>query len=371
MKIGLLTFHTAANFGAVLQAYALQKFLVEHDFDAEYIDYQNHQRRMVYDMPYKVKVCMKKKKYAEAIAYALGMPLMNKRKKKFVKFNEDYLQISNRAYYDIKELEAVNGLYDKFIVGSDQVWNPGNNGKDVAYLLSFVKDKSKTISYSSSFGIVKIPDFIKEDYVRCLSQIQHISTREQTGVKIIKDLTGRDAELVLDPVFLLTKEQWRKLIGNSIVKEPFLFSYTNRKNQLDDFLEATGYDINSLKHHKLSRFTNVRDFVNPSVKVKYDMSPTEFLSNINGAQLVLSASFHCISLSIILNRPFVCFLTGDEGKDERLKTLLTHFGLFDRVFNKDMTLDDVMRPIDWNKVNNRMEIRRKDSIEFLLNSLND
>jgi len=368
MKLGLLSFHTAANFGAALQAYALQEFLVSKGYDAEYIDYQNHQRRMVYDMPYKVKVCMKRKKYAEAMAFALGVPMMNMRKRKFEKFNKEYLHISPKAYYDIKELDAVNELYDMFIVGSDQVWNPGNNGKDIAYMLSFVKDEKKTMSYASSFGLLEVPEYIKNDYARNLMRIAHLSTRELSGVSIIKDLTGRDAQLVLDPVFLLKKEQWQELIVDKKRGGKYLFSYTNRKDQMGKFLK-TGYNMHGIKHHKLSRFTGIADFFNPSVKVKYDMSPQEFLANVDGAQMVVSASFHCICFAIILNKPFVCFLTGNDGKDERLKTLLTHFGLMDRVYHKGMTLQDVQSPIDWQIVNDKIDKKRIDSIAFIFDSL--
>lgn len=370
MKIGLLSFHTAANFGAALQAYALQDFLESKGFDVEYLDYQNHYRRMVYDMPYRIKVCIRNGKIIDALTFALGLPIMNIRKRKFVKFSQKYLHISSKTFYTPQELKASNCLYNKFIVGSDQVWNPRNNGRDISYLLDFVEDKSKTISYSSSFGILEVPDFLREDYARCLSQIQYLSTREQSGVNIIKEITGRDAKLVLDPVFLLTKEQWKILAYDSPEDGEFLFSYTNRKDQMANFLKTTGYDISSMKHHKLSRYTTIRDFINPLIKVKYDMSPIEFLSNISGAKLVISASFHCISLSIILNRPFICFLTGDDGKDERLKTLLTHFGLWDRVYRKDMALEDVLRPIDWDNVNRLLEEKRRESISFLLNSLN-
>jgi hypothetical protein len=370
MKIGLLTFHTAANFGASLQAYALQEFLVSRGYDAEYLDYQNHHRRMIYDMPYHIKECFKAGKIVEATTYLLGLPIMNIRKRKFDKFSDKYLRLSPKTYYSPEALKPTNGQYDKFVVGSDQVWNPRNNGRDVAYLLNFVEDKTKAISYSSSFGVLSIPDDIKSDYVNCLNGIHDLSTREQSGVKLIKELTGRDAKLVLDPVFLLSKEQWQELAASTPIKGRFLFSYTNRKDQMSKFLKTTGYKMDGLKHHKLSRFTTIGDFVNPAVKVKYDMSPTEFLANVNGAELVVSASFHCISLSIILNKPFVCFLTGDEGKDERLKTLLTHFDLFDRVYREDMTLADVMKPIDWSRVNGTKEEIRSDSINFLLNAIN-
>lgn len=368
MKIALLTFHTAANFGAALQAYALQEFLESKGYDAEYIDYQNHKRRLIYDMPYRVMDSFKRGKLIEAFFYAVGMPFMNMRKRKFEEFNRNYLKISDTLFHDKKELEKANGHYDMFIVGSDQVWNPVNNGNDTSYMLSFVVDETKTMSYASSFGLSEVPDYIKTDYSESLKRIAHLSTRELSGVNIIKELTKRDAKLVLDPVFLLTKQQWLKLIDECPIMDNYLFSYTNRKEQMSKFLR-TGYDMKGVKHHKLSRYNTLSDFINPNVKVKYDMSPQEFLANINGAQMVVSASFHCICFSIIMNKSFVCFLTGNEGKDERLKTLLTHFGLMDRVYNNDMTLADVMKPIEWEKVNAVMKKKREDSVEFLLNSL--
>ena len=165
-------------------------------------------------------------------------------------------------------------------MGSDQVWNPGNNGKDIAFLLSFVDDAKKTISYASSFGISEIPDSIKNDYTECLKRIEYLSTREVSGVNLIKQISGRDAKLVLDPVFLLTKEQWMEIMDKEKFGHKYMFSYTNRKNQTSSFLKTTGYRLRGMKHHKLSRFTTVGDFVNPNVNVKYDMSPTEFITNI-------------------------------------------------------------------------------------------
>ena len=368
MKLGLLTFHTAANFGAALQAYALQEFLEDEGFNAEYIDYQNHHRRMIYDMPFRVKVCVKKRKLLEASYYAMGMPFMNMRKRKFEDFNHKYLHISDTFYCDKKDMEKSNGLYDMFIVGSDQVWNPGNNGKDTAFMLSFVHDDEKKISYASSFGLSEVPDSIKNDYAESMKRITHLSTRELSGVRIIKELTGRDAKLVLDPVFLLPRIQWMELIADCPMTGNYLFSYTNRKDQMSEFLR-TGYDMKGMKHHKLSRFTTISDFFNPKVKIKYDMSPQEFLANINGAKMVVSASFHCICFAIILNKPFICFLTGNEGKDERLKTLLTHFGLTERVYKEGMPLSDVMKPIDWERVNRIVEEKRNDSSAFLRGAL--
>lgn len=370
MKIGLLTFHTSANYGAVLQAFALQHFIERQGYNTEYLDYQNHCRRMFYDIPYHVKTLLHEGKLAEALFYFIGMPFLNWRKKKFESFRKQYLRISSNTWHTPEELVVTNDLYDKFVIGSDQVWNPKHNGSDTSFMLSFVKDSAKTIAYASSFGMSDVPDRLKEAYTASLNRICHLSTREQNGVDIIKSLTGRDALLALDPVFLLERETWLQLIGTQPNWGNYLFSYTNEKGQMRNFLQTTGYDMKGIKHHKLSRFTTISDFLNPHIKVKYVMSPIEFLTNINGARLVVSASFHCISFAIILNIPFICILSDNEGRNERLYTLLSHFGLTDRIFSKKMTLNDVQKPINWNKVNCLIEEKRKESVNFLMDALN-
>lgn len=370
MKIGLLTFHTSANYGAVLQAFALQHFLEQRGYDAEYLDYQNHCRRMFYDIPYHVRTLLHEGKVAEALFYFVGMPFLNWRKKKFESFRKQYLRISSNTWHTPEELAVTNNIYDTFVIGSDQVWNHKHNGSDTSFMLSFVNNPAKTISYASSFGMSEVPESLKAAYANSLYRICHLSTREQNGVDIIKSLTGRDAQLVLDPVFLPERDVWLKLIGEQPKSGNYLFSYTNEKRQMRDFLKVTGYNMKGMRHHKLSRFTTITDFLSSSVKVKYGMSPIDFLSNINGADLVVSASFHCISFAIILNRPFICILSGNEGRNERLITLLSHFGLTDRIFSKKMTLNDVQKPINWNKVNGLMEKKRKESVSFLLNALN-
>lgn len=372
MKIALLSFHNAANYGAALQAYALEKFLENQGYDCEYIDYQNERRRHGYDMGFQIMDNLKHHHYVDAVKYSLGAPFMNARKRYFTDFYRKYVKYSPMTYFTPESLRETNARYDCFVTGSDQIWNPDNNGSDLSFLLDFVNDDSKKIAYSSSLSVKEVPLELKDGYKRCFESYRHLSTREQSGAVLIKELTEREAKVVLDPVFLIKAEEWRELIAtiSERKKDPYIFSYTNKGDQMAKFL-GTGYDMRHLKHHKLSRFTTPSDFINPDVRVKYVMSPIEFLQNINNAELVVSASFHCISFAIILNKPFVCFLVGDDGKDERLKTILTTFGLMDRVYSDKMSAADVMKPIDYESVNRIMEEKRLDSIDYLLTALKD
>lgn len=368
MKIALLSFHNAANYGASLQAYALQKFLSDSGVDCEYINYINKSRAHEYSMSWHIYDSLKHCRFKSAIAYFMGSPFMELRKYRFRKFYREYLKTTEKVFRSSIEARTLNGEYDKFVVGSDQVWNPVCNGYDTAFLLDFVSDNNKKISYSPSFGMSEISNGLKESYRDNLSKFHALGVRETKGRDIIKQLTGRDAVVAIDPVMLLSKEQWIKLIHKSNVEERYIFSYTNRDSQIDDFFR-TGYQLNNRKLYILSRYTKPSDFVNPKIKVKYCMSPQDFVSVIANADLIVSASFHCVAMSILLNRPFIAVLTGDTGKDERIVNLLKTTGLSNRVLSNKTTVEDIEAPIDWTSVNNFINEARKKSADYLLSAI--
>lgn len=368
MKIALLSFHNAANYGAALQAYALQQFLLNQNLDCEYLNYVNSSRKNGYNMIYHIIDSLKKGNILEALKYLLGTPFMTFRKRSFKKFYKNNLRVSNQLYRTQVEASATNLIYDKFIVGSDQVWCPENNGNDISYLLSFVKDSHKKISYSSSFGLATIPESLRNDYKHCLNEITYLSTRERYGCKLIKELTGRDAQLVLDPVFLLENKVWSDMIPERN-NNKFIFAYTNRSEQLSSFLRQTQYSLNRKKIYKLSRQTSPFDFFNPKIKVMYSMKPETFLQSIRDAEFVVTASFHCLAFSLIFHKPFVCFLTGNAGKDERIVGLLTELGLLDRVFNEKIDSNIMNKNIDWIVVDEKVNKLALVSKNFLLNSI--
>ena len=193
MKIALMSFHNAANYGASMQAYALEKFLLDNGVDCEYINYVNDTRRHMYSMPFLIMDSLRKKKFSAAVKYAVGSPFLNLRKSRFNRFYKKYLKQTKKVYRSSQEASELNDLYDFFIIGSDQVWALENNGGDMAFLLDFVEDDRKKISYSSSFGLAEIEDKYREQYTKCLSRFHALAVRETVGQKINKELTGRDA----------------------------------------------------------------------------------------------------------------------------------------------------------------------------------
>lgn len=369
MKIALLSFHNAANFGAALQAYALQHALEQQGHECEYINYVNDTRRHQYSMSFLFWDSVRKRQFASAAKYLIGAPFLLTRKRKFGKFYNEYLHTTKEEYRNSQETAVLNTEFERFIVGSDQVWNPVNNGHDTAFLLDFVADPRKKISYSSSFGLSELDDELKESYRTCFSSFHALSVREKIGQRIVEDLIGRAPELVLDPVMLLTMQDWKDLAAK--VKNPnekYIFTYTNRDQQISSFMK-TGYHLGNKKIYKLSRFTKPRDFMDTSVRVKYWMSPLEFINVIDNAELVVSASFHCLAMAILLNKPFVAILTGNFGKDERLNNMLRMFHLEDRALSDKMSEEDILKPIDWDFVNKEITKRREDSLQYLVNAI--
>ena len=118
--------------------------------------------------------------------------------------------------YRRSDINALNTKYDKFISGSDQIWNCGRLDLDPTYMLDFVTDDSKKFSYASSLGMREIPQKYYAKYKECLSSFRELSCREREGADIISKLTGREVVYVLDPVFLLDKEEWIELTKSSV-----------------------------------------------------------------------------------------------------------------------------------------------------------
>lgn len=370
MKLGLLTFHDAANYGAVLQAYALQVHLESAGFECEYLNYRNTTRRLQYDMGYLAMDSLIHGHPMETAKYLLGTPFMALRKHRFAAFRREHLKVSAHEWRTSSELRGIAGQYDKFVVGSDQVWCPENNGSDTAFLLDFVDGDARKVAYASSFGTDDIPENLKGAYARCLRHIGSIGVRERAGCRLVKELTGRDVPMVVDPVFLPGRAAWERLISPRNPRRPFVFSYTNRGGQLAAFLESAGDVLKGRDLHKLARQTTLGDFLRRGVQVKYCMSPVEFLGNVKNADLVVTASFHCLAFSLIFNKPFVCFTTEDSAKDERLTGLLKELGLGNRIFRSGMTSEEALTPIDYDRVNAKLAQQIDASKDYLLKSLN-
>ena len=287
-KIGLVSVHNP-NYGSMLQTYALHTFLTTHGIENEIILYSKKkdwkQFVRLFNLPL---VGMKSRIVFRDLYCKLFYPAIKKQLEerivKFDGFKRKYFHFS-KNYVGWNELVTANNDYDTFIIGSDQVWNPINIGTDFFNLL-FTNDDKFRISYASSFGVSSIPSTQIKKTVRFLDRIQCLSTREIAGVKIIKDLTGRDAQLVCDPTLLIDRGYWDELKGEEkFIKEKYIFCYFLGNNPphrdfANRFKEKTGYKLVALQH--LDELV-LSDIEFADIK-PFNVSPSDFINLVANAE---------------------------------------------------------------------------------------
>jgi len=372
MKIGILTFHDTGNYGAALQTYASVEALVRMGHVAEIIDYTNPERKAIYEVKARFKSEIRAKRFLAALKTLCSAKIISNRMRQFNGFYDQYTPRSEERMETASALDRAAPQYDAIIAGSDQIWNPRNNGGDTAYLLDFVEDAARTITYASSFGAVELPEGFHKDYAHWLKRIPSISVREEAGVKIVCDLTGRNVPRVVDPVFLLTPEDWLHLATkDGIVFRPSegLLDYTATHGMLDRFLNTTGLKGHFPSITRIGTALSPRDLVTAKMQIAASDGPLVFLRRLMEAELLFTSSFHGTALAILLRRPFVSVLSGDAGRDSRITNLLSELNLSDRIYRPDMTTEGVMREIPFDKVHSILRRRRKESLDFLSSSL--
>lgn len=210
-KVGVITILKVNNYGAELQAYATQAVLKKLGWNAEIIDYlfyknSDFKKTKMSKPLFPVGVVKKAKEYFYPLFARLkscrASDAAHRRKKRFDLFHKQNTSLS-RTYQTIDELYGAGLNYDVYMVGSDQVWNPGIYSSLKPYFLTFAPKGKKRISYASSFGVSEISAIAKPFYEKALKEFDAISVRERNAVGMVEHLTGKKAQWVLDPTLLL------------------------------------------------------------------------------------------------------------------------------------------------------------------------
>ena len=217
--------------------------------------------------------------------------------------------------------------YDVYIAGSDQIWNPNMPFVNAPYFLTFAPVGRKKISYASSFGVSTLPELIKKEYGVWLSSFDHLSVREESGASIIYELTGKEAQVVLDPVFLLNAETWREYTKkvSGIEENKYIFLYMLSYNE-----ELTEQASSYARQNSLPLFfvlSENKEVTHSYAKQLIGIGPQEWLWLIDHANSVFTTSFHGTAFCVILNKPFAVFLKENVPTNTRVTGLLERFGM--------------------------------------------
>lgn len=208
--------------------------------------------------------------------------------------------------------------YDFFVAGSDQIWNPSYDFTGDVDFLRFA-DKQQRIAYAASFGVTEIPDECKEKYKKYLMGFKAVSFREASGAKVYKELTGRDACIVLDPTMLLSASEWRSIERKPAISASDYVLVYALGDKTNDFQRKI--DELALSHKVIDVGKKMRN------GHEQPIGPSEFLYLVDHASIVLTNSFHGTVFSILFNRQFISFTRGDVRDDTRISDLLDAFDL--------------------------------------------
>ena len=344
-----ITCHDAYNYGAVLQTYALYKYFTNLGLTGKVIDYRPLNSH---------------KTSSKNILVILARPILRfpdfyKGRRVFRGFLNNNIELTER----VKNEKEINEKLDKakvYVTGSDQVWNctPKGVGNDNNFFLAFVDGKkAKKVSYAASIAMNELNEDQKERFKKLLSDYSYISVREKVAVKLLKNIGINNVERVLDPVYLLNKEEWKKLVDKSKLVEKLknekyilVYGFLQQKN-VYEYARKLGNKKN-LKIFNVN--TLIEDYFLDTDKYFWNVTPEDFLALIYYSQEVVTNSFHGLSFSLIFEKDFHLF--GKKGNSSsRMFDMVKLINLEDRILKDSNTILD--SKINYNEV--KLELNKK------------
>lgn len=391
-KIGLVTVTYVNNYGSHLQSFALQQVIRSLGYETEIISIKGLSKLITRN---RIKYVLSRlydlremKDYLITGKTKIAKVLDHEYKEILSKRSEYFKQFAEKAYTNSAETQTWDELselcsktYSIVVVGSDQNWRPANIAGGY-YTLEFVPDDINKVAYSTSFGISKVIPQQRKKAKYFLGRINHISVRENSGSRLVQDLTGKECPVVCDPTLLLTKEQWQPYITeysqidiSKITKEPYILCYFLGTNQEQReyamFLKKqTGLKIVSILYGEGRHYTEKKEYYDESL---VNAGPLDFIHLISKASYVCTDSFHGCAFSLIFERELYAFYkTKPNTKmsvNDRLDTMLGWAGLSNRIIANPGGEKKLLEPIDYSVADKNIEKIRTMSMNYLKDSL--
>lgn len=372
-KIGIITYHASHNCGSMMQSYALQTILNKLGYENEIIDFQNAGQKDMY------AVVHKRKGIKSFIKNFILFPHRKEIKKQWINyenFKNKTFNLSKDKYHTSEDLKKTNDLYDTFISGADQIWNITIKDSDDSYFLNFAEDNKNKIAYAPSFGAKNILENSDnpDKYANYLKSYNHLSIRENNGKKWIKDLIGKDVEVVLDPTLLLPKEDYDKILEPANINFKYIFYYAPvYKKHIDKFVKKLSkkYKLPVIVWNSREYYMKA-EYLNKFIKAD-KQSPAVYLDLIKNAELVITTSFHGTIFSTMYGKKFWTMKNGNMyNTDDRVITLMEQLGLTDRLIEPNFAEEkDYFSEVDYTTYKNNLEKLQEKSINYLKESIDD
>ena len=366
-KVAVMTFHMASNYGAMLQAYALQKTIDNMEgVECEILDYRQHfiyKRDGIYRFNELILDSGALKGSARFIWRHLEGRYRNitSAQKKFDDFLRNDQECSQKVYFKKEKLKKTS--YDVVVFGSDQIWNPNLiGGFSPEYLGGgFDTNKTSLVAYAASCGTGHLPEEYQNQYIYYLRRFSAISVREKSLANTLNEDWHISVQTTLDPVLLAKPAIWEPLIKQAEihVNEPYLLIYSF---DAGDEIYKVALKVAQVKHLKPIAICYKKQNISPEIEQILDCGPKDFLSLISHAEFVCTTSFHGLAFSILFGKQFYCMPHPLVGQRER--DLIDLLGLNDRFLEHSEDLINITDG-DYSEAQKRLEDLRESSLRFL------
>lgn len=373
MKLGGITWWRN-NYGSILQAYALQRYLRDN-LCQDYVIINQYSKKMASASNFLKKI----KEFGiittfKRLVGRFGLPQLRKRVGVLQKFVDEKLLITEDVYSE-ETISKANIAFDGFICGSDQIWNPANTNLDSMYWLGFAEENKLKISYAPSIGIESAEGNVRDQIKKNLSNFDAISSREESGSKLINDILGEDVCItVADPTFLVDKVTWDELSDYKVCNGKYIFAYILRgskqeRKAIERFAKNKGLQILSIPFLDGEHLVPY-DFKFGDIKL-WDASPADFVSAIRNAEYIFTDSFHCMVFSCFYHKNFNIFPKKGKLQMSRLLGLQDLLLTGNRVISCDFSLEEVLsfQEIDWELTEKRISECRNRSRKYLIDAI--
>ena len=354
-KVGIITIHSDLNYGAALQAFALNQVLKDNGYSSEIINY------------IKIPNFPPKYPFPLNIVFWLSNRMRFRRFRNFLKGS-----VTKKSWNSIDEMmSSFNEDFDVIVSGSDQVWNPFCGGlvteiNPIYYLAFADHNKYKKVAYASSLGSHRFTEEEKQIVSKWFLEYDHLSTREQAGKEHLESFLDRDVKVVVDPTLLLDREKWLREAKPIRLPEKYVLVYYF--DERDEVIRIAR-KIADKYGYKVALFTNMPykfDGVDYNIR---NCGPSQFLWAFENASYVVTNSFHGTAFAVNFNKDFISVIK--RNSPQRAQNLLNSVGLPERLLVDESHLDALSEHINWEEPNRKLENIRRDSLQYLLSAIED
>ena len=368
-KIAMITFHASHNNGSMLQALALQNALINRGCEVEIIDFSNDGQRNLYAP---IPKAHNWKQQIKKFVWMTNIKELNCQYKAYDAFSKKYFRLTSESYNDSSKLKELEKKYDAFVTGSDQVWNIKCIDADDAYFLNFVEDKPK-YAYAVSLGANNA--FAPEEngkYVNYIKSFANISVRENNAQKWIREATGENVPICLDPTMLYDASDWERMVSieeKPIIEGKYIFYYCfGISEDIQRFLQKISTTMKLPVFFIEAKEWTLKMCWRHGIKLVKHYGPDVYMNLVKYADVFITSSFHGTAFATIYRKNFWYIRSKDSesSMDDRATTFLTQLGLMNRYKTiNELESINLYDNIDYNSVVENLNVLRIKSNEYL------